>query len=125
MHINELICVKCPIILVIINNNMNSIDVKLNNKKAHAFLETYFMPYIEKEDLFSKSYVDIWRKFLKKHLKYFYTYIVSKKINLYYGLFQDIEYIFLCYTVELCHYPFFFFLTLNTFLLSLLVYNLR
>ena len=49
----------CPIILVIINNNMNSIDVKLNNKKAHAFLETYFMPYIEKEDLFSKSYVDI------------------------------------------------------------------
>ena len=45
MHINELICVKCPIILVIINNNMNSIDVKLNNKKAHAFLETYFMPY--------------------------------------------------------------------------------
>lgn len=54
MHINELICVKCPIILVIINN-MNSIDVKLNNKKAHTFLETYFMAYIEKEDLFSNS----------------------------------------------------------------------
>lgn len=86
---------------------MNSIDVKLNNKKAHTFLETYFTPYIEKEDLFSNSYVDIWRKFLKKHLKYFYTYIVSKKINFYYGLFQDIEYIFLCYTVELCHYPFY------------------
>ena len=45
---------------------MNSTDVKLDNKTAHTFLETYFMPYIEKEGSFSKSYVDIWRKFPKR-----------------------------------------------------------
>ena len=50
--------------LLMVENLVTRMFIKVlfilaENWKAHNFLETYFMPYIEKEALFSKSYVDI------------------------------------------------------------------